>query len=150
MRTAAAGVLGHVSGHRIDPDGALTDLGFDSLTAVELRNRLMAATGLRLPAGLVFDHPTPAALAEHLLVGLDAERNDAGASALAGLDALEQALETMAPDDETRTRVMLRMQSLLTAWRDRAGAGAEEAETALEAVSDEEMFEMITKRFGIS
>ncbi|MGW8365206.1 type I polyketide synthase [Streptomyces wedmorensis] len=76
VRREVAATLGHASGGQVDADQGFSDIGFDSLLAVELRNKLTELTTLRLPATLVFDHPTPRSLARFLLEELRPEAND--------------------------------------------------------------------------
>ncbi|MCV6971317.1 type I polyketide synthase [Mycobacterium bohemicum] len=118
----AATVLGQGD---IDADRAFQDLGFDSLTAVELRNRLKAATGLTLSPTVIFDHPTPAALAGHIDSQLAATdtvpgKPGDGPDRMARFNEVARELQAMieqpgwSPDE--KLRMSTRVQTLLSAW----------------------------------
>jgi acyl carrier protein len=123
VRDEVAAVLGHVGPGAVDPDRTFKDLGFDSVTAVELRNRLQALTGLRLPATLVFDHPNPGALGVELAVRLAPEPRSAGREALRHLARIEAALDRADGDDEALAQVRIGVRRLLARLADGHVAG---------------------------
>ncbi|MEV4311990.1 type I polyketide synthase [Actinocrispum sp. NPDC049592] len=150
VRNTAAVVLGHKTTDTVEPDKAFKDLGFDSLNAVEFANRMAAATGVKIRQALVFDYPTPVALARHLLEDVfDLAGKD---PVQAELDRLEGMLAGMAlnnsrPDEAAfNDRVAARLRSLLARITAPTAAGGEE----LLEKSDDEIFEFIGKEFGIS
>lgn len=108
IRAQAAEVLGHGDSAAIGRDRPFHDVGFDSMTAVEFRNRLGAALGIKLPATAVFDHATPAALTEFIL-----DRIAAGSGPLASLTELEAAVAAHRPDPARAAAISHRLRALL-------------------------------------
>jgi acyl transferase domain-containing protein/acyl carrier protein len=130
VRTQTAIVLGRDDAGRIGSDVAFSELGIDSLMAVELRNKLAAVTGLKLPATLVFDYPDPGALAQFLNAGLNpgsAAGPEAPADRLTkeieGLGArLEDAFRDLAEED--RAAIVTALGELQRRARSMAGNGS--------------------------
>ncbi|GCE01097.1 type I polyketide synthase [Embleya hyalina] len=153
IRGHVAAVLGFAGSGAVDPGRAFNEIGFDSLTAVELRNRLMAATGLKLPATLVFDYPTPIVLAGHLLAGIAPPTHSAGRLVLAELERVEAALAAAAADCETPDEITARLELLLSTWRERrtgAEPAAEDVGERLETATADEVLSFIDNELGLA
>ncbi|WP_425315019.1 phosphopantetheine-binding protein [Streptomyces viridochromogenes] len=158
VRGEVAVVLGFRDPAAVETQRPFQELGFDSLTAVQLRNRLGAVSGVRLPATVVFDHPTPAALTAFLLAGLGSGPEPTERSPLlAELDKLEEILSTAgdtenagAADADERAAVTVRLQTILSRWMDAWGGTPGDAGPTdrLESASTDELLDFIDNELG--
>ena len=154
VRAEAAAVLGGSGPEAVRADQAFKDVGFDSLAAVELRNRLSAVAGVRLPATLIFDYPTPAALAGLLLTHVAPETGSPAADSagvfLGELDRLERSAARANADEEIRAQVAARLRRLSSVW-EQTGPGTVLGEHFdLDAATDQDLFDLMDNEFGRS
>jgi acyl transferase domain-containing protein len=151
VRREVASVLGHSTHEGIDIDLTFKDLGFDSLAAIEFRNRLNAISGSQLPATLIFDYPTPIAVANHLFEGIDQDPDLEVGSAAVELTRLEHAVSLASLSPSERAEVEMRLREILSQLAGARAAGEDGAVAqTIEAASAEEMIEFIDNTLGAS
>ncbi|MEW9534743.1 beta-ketoacyl synthase N-terminal-like domain-containing protein, partial [Microbispora sp. NPDC049125] len=155
VRTEVAAVLRHSDGDAVGTARAFRDLGLDSLTAVDLRNRLRTATGLPLPTTLIFDFPTPAAVTDHILSALDtasAELPEESAApvkrpAADPLAALRNLEASLLDGPDAQGEVVSRLRALVA----RLDAAAvpdddlEDEDIDLDSATDDELFDLLDR-----
>ncbi|WP_455568560.1 type I polyketide synthase [Streptomyces netropsis] len=138
-------VLGHDSRAPIGPDSSFHNIGFDSLTAVELRNLLAVHIGVKLPATLVYDYPTLASLADHLREHLAFDDRDTVGGLFAELDALGSKLAAAELSEDDRSRVTRRLKEMQSAC-----APQPDPSRDLQSASRAEVLDFLTNELGIS
>jgi NADP-dependent 3-hydroxy acid dehydrogenase YdfG len=146
VRAQSAQVLGLSGPDAVDAGRSFLELGLTSLTALELRNQLSGVAGLPLPASVIFDYPTPTALAGHLYANVVPA--EAALPVLDDLDRLASLLSEVDQDSDRRSEIITRLEGMIADFR----TGTAENTTAyreLSVASDDEMFDLIDRELGI-
>ncbi|WP_437670504.1 type I polyketide synthase [Sorangium sp. So ce131] len=146
VRGQVAPVLGLPHPGALDPTRPLRELGLDSLMALEVRNRLGAAIGLRLPATLLFDHPTASALVQRLREDIVPDEAATTPPIFAELDKLERALSAMTPNEAARAGVAARLKALYSRWTGLHDTTVDSGfDEELKTVTKDALFELIDR-----
>ncbi|MFC3961465.1 SDR family NAD(P)-dependent oxidoreductase [Nocardia jiangsuensis] len=144
IRGHAATVLGHESSSAVDPEKPFSDIGFDSLGVMEFRNRLRSAVGVKLSTTVVFDYPTPIALADFIRSEIAPADNPA-VRIMAEVESLARSFSGVELDSEDRADIAARLAAVLRELTASAASGGESADAAgsLDSADDSALFEFI-------
>jgi acyl carrier protein len=152
VRAQVAAVLGYSSPEAVEPARAFKELGFDSVIALEFRNRLSATTGLALPATLIYDHPSPAVLAGYLRSAIVADDETGAPPIIAGLKRLESDLLEMAGNSEIRDDVTTILRAMLSNWieaQEETRPDGDGTSVAFDSATPDEVFSFLDKELGL-
>ncbi|MCU1687949.1 MAG: Beta-ketoacyl synthase [Amycolatopsis sp.] len=143
LRSQVAVVLGHRGSTAVSVDKSFRDQGFDSMTAVELRDRLTAVTGLVLPSALIYDYPTPRAVAGYLVANLVSSEASALGSSASELDRFEAALSSEPANGAAREALGDRLEKILFRLRQPAMTAGRSSEEDIRTVPVDELLSII-------